>query len=112
MERRYGNGSCMTVSAGIPQRTDDAAIIAASFGVPDKFAELFGRHAPVIHRYIARRVGPQYAEDLVAETFLVAFRRRQTYDSSQRDARPWLYGIATNLIGQHRREEARQLRIR
>jgi DNA-directed RNA polymerase specialized sigma24 family protein len=28
------------------------------------------------------------------------------------DARPWLYGIATNLVAQHRREEARQFRLR
>jgi hypothetical protein len=49
---------------------------------------------------------------LVAETFLVAFRKRARYDPRHRDARPWLYGIATNLIAQHRREEARQFRLR
>jgi DNA-directed RNA polymerase specialized sigma24 family protein len=60
----------------------------------------------------ARRVGRQAAHDLVAETFLVAFRKRAGYDDRCRDARPWLYGIATNLIAQHRREEARQFRLR
>jgi DNA-directed RNA polymerase specialized sigma24 family protein len=34
------------------------------------------------------------------------------YDLSYSDARPWLYGIATNLAAQHRRDEARQFRIR
>jgi DNA-directed RNA polymerase specialized sigma24 family protein len=43
---------------------------------------------------------------------LAAFGKRRGYDLSYADARPWLYGIATNLIGQHRREELRQYRIR
>jgi RNA polymerase sigma factor (sigma-70 family) len=91
---------------------DDAATIEASWSDPERFAALFDRHAALIHRYIVRRVGPVIADDLVAETFLAAFRRRKRYDRSCRDARPWLYGIATNLIGQHRRDEVRQLRIR
>ena len=91
---------------------DDAAVIEASRTEPDRFASLFDRHAPHIHRYLARRVGPQAADDLVAETFLVAFGKRASYDPRFRDARPWLYGIATNLVGQHRREEVRQFRLR
>jgi RNA polymerase sigma-70 factor (ECF subfamily) len=91
---------------------DDAAVIEASRAEPDRFASLFDRHAPYIHRYLARRVGTQAADDLVAETFLVAFRKRTGYDPGFPDARPWLYGIATDLIAQHRREEARQLRLR
>jgi RNA polymerase sigma-70 factor (ECF subfamily) len=90
---------------------DDAAVIEASRAEPDRFASLFDRHAPYIHRYLARRVGRQAADD-VAETFLVAFRKRAGYDRRYHDARPWLYGIATNLVAQHRREEARQLRLR
>ena len=59
---------------------DDAAVIEASRAEPDLFASLFDRHAPYIHRYLARRVGTQAADDLVAETFLVAFRKRTGYD--------------------------------
>jgi RNA polymerase sigma-70 factor (ECF subfamily) len=51
---------------------DDAALIEASRADPDRFASLFDRHAPHIHRYLARRAGRQAADDLVAETFLVA----------------------------------------
>lgn len=91
---------------------DDAAVIEASRTEPERFASLFDRHAPHIHRYLARRVGSQAADDLVAETFLVAFGKRAGYDPRFRDARPWLYGIATNLVGQHRREEVRQFRLR
>ncbi len=71
---------------------------------------LFDRHAPEISRYIARRLGPDAADDLVAETFLVAFRKRGHYDMACPDARPWLYGIATRLIGRHRRDEVRFFR--
>jgi RNA polymerase sigma factor (sigma-70 family) len=91
---------------------DDAAIIELSWREPERFAVLFDRHAPRIHRYAARRIGREAADDLVAETFLAAFAKRRRYDSAYRDAGPWLYGIATNLVGQHRRDEARQFRIR
>ncbi len=93
-------------------RLTDAELIEASWTDPEQFAHLFDRHAPLIHRYIARRAGHETAEDLVAETFLAAFGARRRYLTSYADARPWLYGIATKLIGQHRRDEARQLRIR
>ena len=95
-----------------PTSPDDAAIIRRSCANPASFAELFERHAPLIFRYLARRVGECNADDLLVETFLAAFRRRDQYDASYRDARPWLYGIASNLVGQHRRDESRLLRIR
>jgi len=90
-------------------RPDDAEVIARSRHEPELFAVLFHRHAPPIQRYVARRIGPDAAEDVLAETFLVAFDRRNRYDETRPDARPWLYGIATNLIGRHRRAEVRQL---
>ena len=86
---------------------DDAAIIRVSLQRSDQFAELFRRHAPAVRRYATRRIGPDAAEDIVAETFLTAFRRRDSYDLSHPDARPWLFGIATRLIGRHRRSEVR-----
>ncbi len=78
--------------------------------MPAAFAELFDRHAVAIYRYLARRAGPQAADDLVAATFLVAFERRAAYDLDRADARPWLYGIASNLVGRQHRDEARMLR--
>jgi RNA polymerase sigma-70 factor (ECF subfamily) len=89
---------------------DDAYIIESSWRDPERFSVLFDRHAPYINRYLARRVGPQAAEDLAGETFCVAFGRRGSYDGAYRDARPWLYGIATNLVAGHRRAEATRLR--
>ena len=92
-------------------QVDDAAAIERSLVESELFAVIFDRHAPYIHRYLARRLGWEIADDLVGETFLVAFRRRRTYDLGRADARPWLYGIATNLVSQHRRDEVRRLRL-
>ncbi|MBE1532549.1 RNA polymerase sigma factor [Actinomadura algeriensis] len=90
---------------------DDAFHIGRSRDDPEAFAEIFRRHAPDLKRYVTRRLGADTAEDVVAETFLAAFRQRHRYDPARPSARPWLFGIATNLIGRHVRTEVRQLRI-
>ncbi|MEU3208860.1 sigma-70 family RNA polymerase sigma factor [Streptomyces cyaneofuscatus] len=89
---------------------DDADVVAQSLDEPELFAGLYDRHAPDIHRYAARRLGEGPADDITAETFLIAFRTRGRYDTTRRLARPWLYGIAANLIGKHRRTEVRALK--
>jgi RNA polymerase sigma factor (sigma-70 family) len=91
---------------------DDAQIIEGSVTRPERFAVIFDRHAAHIQRYLVRRLGRQVADDLVAETFLAAFRQRDRYDLDRPDARPWLYGIATNLARQHQRAEIREYRLR
>ena len=88
----------------------DAQIIAESLGDPTVFALVFDRHYDSVHRYLARRVGAELADDLAAETFTTAFDVRRRYDPDHPDARPWLFGIATNLVRHHRRSEARRLR--
>jgi RNA polymerase sigma factor (sigma-70 family) len=88
----------------------DARVIARSRDEPERFAALFDRYAGDVHRYVARRIGPEAAEDLMAETFTTAFRQRHTYDLARADARPWLFGIATNLVGRYRRAEARRFK--
>jgi RNA polymerase sigma factor (sigma-70 family) len=94
-----------------PEPLDDALLVEASLADPRRFAELYDRYAPDIHRYAARRVGESSADDVVAETFLVAFRRRDRFDPSRGAARPWLYGIAGNLIAGYRRSEVKQYRV-
>jgi len=89
---------------------DDGQLIARSQSDGTLFAELYDRHAPALHRFAARRLGDDAADDVIAETFLAAFRRREHYDSRRPDARPWLYGIASRVIGRHRRAEIRRLR--
>jgi RNA polymerase sigma factor (sigma-70 family) len=93
-----------------PPDPDDAALIEQSLHDPEAFAGLYDRHAVPLHRYAARRLGVGAADDIVADTFLDAFRKRHRYDLSAGDARPWLYGIAANLIGKRSRAEVRMLR--
>jgi RNA polymerase sigma factor (sigma-70 family) len=88
----------------------DAELVERSWDEPEAFAVLFDRYAADIHHYVARRLGTGAADDLVAETFLIAFGRRTTYDLRRSQARPWLYGIATTLVARHRRSERRLYR--
>lgn len=81
----------------------------ASCATPEVFAQIFDRHAEAVHRFLSRRVG-DLADDLLSETFLTAFRRRGDYRPERLDVRPWLYGIASNLVGRHRRAEAARYR--
>ena len=88
----------------------DAEVITASLEEPGRFGALFDRHATVVFRYLVRRVGIDDADALLGEVFRVAFEKRATYDRERANARPWLYGIATNLLARHRRSEARRIR--
>ncbi|HEX8630853.1 MAG TPA: RNA polymerase sigma factor [Catenuloplanes sp.] len=86
----------------------DAAVIRASLADPDRFAAIYDRYAAPLYRFAHQRVGPAIADDVVAETFLAAFRGRQSYQLDRPDARPWLFGILTReLATHHRREKAR-----
>lgn len=87
----------------------DAALIAGSLHDPVRFGPIFDRHATVLHRYLVRRIGPDEADGMVGEVFRIAFEKRSTYDLGRPTARPWLYGIATNLLAKHRRSESRRL---
>ena len=82
---------------------------AEAKAAPDAVAAAFDRHAPAVYRYCARRVGPDVAEDLVGEVFLIAQRRQYRLGAAD-EALPWLYGIATNLLRRHRRDEIRAYR--
>ncbi|MFB4352224.1 sigma-70 family RNA polymerase sigma factor [Microbacterium sp. LS_15] len=88
----------------------DSEIIQRSLGQPRAFAELFDRHAGVVGRYAARRLGMDAGEDILSETFLVAFARRKAFDTAWDSALPWLFGIASRLIRKHRATEAKHLR--
>jgi RNA polymerase sigma factor (sigma-70 family) len=82
-------------------------------GGPDpavEFGRLFDAYAVPLHRYLARRVGPDVAHDLVSETFLAALNGRHSYDPRRGVVRSWLYGIATNLLRHQVRQEVRGLR--
>jgi len=91
------------------EHATDAAVIRHSLATPPDFTLVFDRHFDAVHGYAQRRVGPDLAEEIAAETFARAFDRRRRYDFRHADARPWLLGIATNILRRHWRSERRRL---
>ena len=99
-----------TLTRVAADRATDAAVIEASLRDPALFGVLFDRYASQLNRYAHRRLGAQFAEDVVAEAFTVAFTRRGRYDLAYEDARPWLFGILTKEIAMQRRREVARYR--
>lgn len=89
---------------------EDAAGLERSLRDPDQFGVLFDRYFTEIHGYVARRLGDEAADDIAAETFLTAFRKRGQFDPGQGLVRGWLYGIATKHMSRYRRHAARACR--
>ena len=88
----------------------DSAAIGVSLTDPGAFGVIFERHYDAVHGYLRRRLDPHLADELAAQTFLVAFDGRARFDRGRPDSRPWLFGIATNLARNHRRHEIVELR--
>lgn len=88
--------------------SSDAADLA---GPPPRFHAVVDRHFDAVAAFLARRVGPDAAEDLAQEVFVTAFRKRAKFDARYESARPWLLGIATRAVASHRRAERRQLAL-
>lgn len=66
---------------------------------PEAFGELFDRHFDDVRRYFARRVDADSATDLAAEVFRLGFERRRSFDPQRSGScRPWLFGIARNVL--------------
>ena len=93
----------------VGESATDADLIVASLDDPQEFGGLFDRHGRAVHRYVASRARRADVDDVVSETFVTAFRARSRYDRTYGDARPWLFGIATNVLRHHHRSEHRRL---
>lgn len=85
----------------------DAEIIAASGDDPDAFGEIFNRYFQPIRAFVVSRVGASDGPDLAAQVFVLAFERRHTFNQDYATAKPWLYGIAANLVRRHFRKHTR-----
>jgi RNA polymerase sigma factor (sigma-70 family) len=70
-----------------------------------RWETLYTSHADQVHAYASRRVGTDDAADVVADTFLVAWRR---LDDVPEPALPWLYVAARNVMNNNRRAEIRR----
>jgi RNA polymerase sigma factor (sigma-70 family) len=101
------SGRGLHAARGSSASDTDAALIERSWHDPERFTEVFDRHHGEIHGYVSRRLGPGLADDVASDAFLIAFDRRRRYDLTRTDARPWLFGIVSNLISRHRRAELR-----
>jgi RNA polymerase sigma-70 factor (ECF subfamily) len=73
-----------------------------------RFEELFRSHHGAVRAYVRRRVAGDAAQDAVAETFLVAWRRR---DDVPEDALPWLFAVARRVLSNERRGAARAVAL-
>ena len=93
-------------------RTSDRDLVERSLEQSAAFEEVFDRHFGAIHRYVARRLSPACADDVAAQVFCIAYDKRGQFLEQRPDGpvAPWLFGIATNLVRRHRRDERRQLR--
>lgn len=74
------------------------------------FDALYSEHMPVVLRYLRRRLGDSAGEDATHDVFARAFARRDAFDPSRAPVVAWLFGIAANVVADHRRHEARRLK--
>ena len=74
-----------------------------------RFELLYARQAPAVKAYILRRAHPSVADDLVAEVFLVCWRR---FGEIPADPLPWLFGVARRVLSTQRRSEQRRTALR
>ncbi|MFN8109948.1 MAG: RNA polymerase sigma factor [Thermoleophilia bacterium] len=86
---------------------DDVAAMRASCADPEEFVRVFELHFDEVHRFVAARVGADAADDVTSDTFTVAFRRRERFDATGGEVRPWLLGIALNVMRNHHRARRR-----
>ncbi len=73
-----------------------------------RFRELYTAAYPGLLRFVTRRVHPSHAEDVVAETFMIAWRRMDDVPERLEDARAWLYGTARNVVLNSQRSTGRR----
>lgn len=74
---------------------------------PEAFDRLFHEHAPPLLAFLAYRMGDRVAaEDVLADTFERALRKRRSFDPRRGDAKAWLYAIALNLVRDRARRAA------
>jgi RNA polymerase sigma-70 factor (ECF subfamily) len=69
-----------------------------------QFEQLYREYADRVHAYALRRTSPAAADDVVAEVFLVVWRR---LDRVPEQPLPWLYGVARRVVANRRRGESR-----
>jgi RNA polymerase sigma-70 factor (ECF subfamily) len=70
-----------------------------------RFELLYEKHAPAVKAYALRRADAASADDVVAEVFIVCWRR---FEEVPVDPLPWLLGVARRVLSTQRRGERRR----
>jgi RNA polymerase sigma-70 factor (ECF subfamily) len=73
-----------------------------------RFEEIAASLIEPLRRFLARRTDPATADDVLADTLLVCWRR---LDELPEDPLPWAYGVARNCLANAQRSGRRQLRL-
>jgi RNA polymerase sigma factor (sigma-70 family) len=77
----------------------------------DRFNALYRAYSGAVLRYASRRTDPDTARDVVAETFLVAWRKLDDVPADADQAEPWLYGVARRVLANAERSSRRAQRV-
>lgn len=94
-----------------PSPNDRELWSQAAAGDRHAFGVLFDRHAKRIYHHCFRlTASAPTAEDLMQNTFLLAWRKRDKVRLTGESALPWLLAVATNVVRHDRRSVARLLR--
>ena len=85
----------------------------AAAGASLDVARLYEEHAAFVGRVLLRFLGEgSHVDDILQETFIIAFEKRDSFDATRAAPSTWLYGIAANLCKHHKRSAGRQGKLR
>lgn len=88
---------------GLPRTGNSASI------EPFRLEDLLRTESPRLLAFFARRVRPaEDAADLLSETLLVAWRRKDAIPQDETEARMWLFGVARKILSTHHRGLSRR----
>ncbi len=93
-----------------PERTDEELLHSARQGDEDAFGAFVRRHAATVHRWMARAVGEEDADDMTQDVFLKAYRGLPRF-RGEAPPRAWLASIADNAVKNRYRSRSRFRRI-
>jgi RNA polymerase sigma-70 factor (ECF subfamily) len=98
------------LSLSLTERTDEELIALSKDGEEAAFGEFVRRHTATVHRWMARAVGVEDADDLTQEVFLKAYRGLPRF-REEAPPRAWLASIADNAVKNRYRARGRFRRI-
>lgn len=98
------------LSLSLTEQTDEELIALSKDGEEAAFGEFVRRHTATVHRWMARAVGVEDADDLTQEVFLKAYRGLPRF-REEAPPRAWLASIADNAVKNRYRARGRFRRI-